>query len=166
MSATLVSFKSKIAPNRSAPSAAVPDRLALKLAVANMVPASRVARRKEVLTYLFEWIREAAIGMVNDWPELFEVGREHARFQYEEYTIRHPDWEPDNAANLAHDLGFYNRCAQIYAEEMATVEPLAAQARERAAKRIEEELNGKGNGIPAALRENDPQKWAREIDWS
>ncbi len=69
------------------------------------------------------------------------------------------------ANSTQEELRFWDRCAQIYAEEMQEVERLAAEARERAAQRIDAEFHG-GMGIPEALRENNPQEYASEFEWN
>jgi hypothetical protein len=63
-------------------------------------------------------------------------------------------------------LYFWDRCTVIYAEEMQEAERIAAAARERVAQRIEQEFGSEAVDIPDALRENDPQGYALEWDWS
>jgi hypothetical protein len=64
------------------------------------------------------------------------------------------------------DLYFWDRCTVIYAEEMQEAERIAAAARERVAQRIEQEFGSEAVDIHDALRENDPQGYALEWDWS
>lgn len=181
MNATIVSFKQ--APVMVRMSTARPPRepetqeSKMLLATTDQAMfASRIDRRGEAIHYLLKWLREAAFCMVNGWHELFALGCKYEQITFDERTNRVKsrdipdgkikDYVKDLEEGLVDGIRFFERCGQIYAEEMATVDTLAAKARERVARRIEEEFPNSHSGIPDALRQNDPQKWASEMDWS
>lgn len=180
MSAKIIPFRSEmpasLAPKPLPNAALTEGTLAIQPPVSgDNSAASRIDRRGKVLDRMYHFIRSSALGMVSDWPELFELGREHALFQWGQHSNRKKSSEVPSSAveeflrecekDLADDLNFYNRCAQIYAEEMKSVEARATRARAHVARRIQEEFGHMASGIPEALLENDPQKWADEINW-
>jgi len=144
---------------------------------------STIDARLSSIRWELDMLRNHAWGMVTDWYEAFAVARRCWAFrECRDETVMEP-WtipnecliqgaeildgvEPGHSTNIALDLYFWDRCAAIYAEQMADVERLAAEARERAAAQIEAEFGEHVRGVPQAMRKNNPQVWAAELDWN
>jgi len=141
---------------------------------------SAIKARYEQLKFNLDLIKADALCMVNDWQELFAMGRNNTIFHAFPHGERDRfDWasmtddEVIEAATEFHradltrdNLYFWDRCAAIYAEEMQEAERVVAAARERAAQRIDEEFGDTATDVPEALRENNPQSYAFAFDWS
>ena len=109
--------------------------------------------------------------MVENWEEVFEVGCKNARLKAADFASDANTMPSEIVAEYVSDCQarakFFERCAQIYAEEMQEIETVAAQGRERAAARMVKELGGKtAQELAQALRDNTPQNFAMYFDWN
>lgn len=143
--------------------------------------------RAQQITNIFALIQDQSMGFVRSWYELFAYARRAcAREHLIDAGVKLPETLSDaeivravkrvtdggildgEHVEVEHRLFFWGRCAQIYAEEMAEVERMAKEARERVAKRIAGEFKGiekLTDELANALREDDPQTFAvRHID--
>lgn len=115
----------------------------------------RIAHRNAALEELLPFVRGRVTGSVANWRELFAVVHDNFKSHLDAGL-------KGNSASLV----LIDRAATIYGAEMKQAERLAQEARERVAARIIEEFGDAGKELAQALRDDDPQGFALDLDWN
>lgn len=159
----------------------VADVPAKKLAANTKENPDSISYRTDKLEVWRERLKATALENVHDWYDLFALGRRNVSFRLLYPIARKPlnldemsdidvietastspefiglEGTEERLQDAKDGLYFWERCKQIYSEEMEEAERLAAIARERAAQRIDKEFGGTTSGVAKALRANHPR---------